>query len=253
MTRPARQHRYVRPWAAAALTVAVGLAGAWAVPTADAAPAPQAAAAARPTGKVLLFTFDSKRLLTDGAHVTNAAGKGRATVEVGAGHFKKVTGKPGRAARYPLSSGYGLLEAPDRRAWDPAGRDFAYGAKVRVAAAQASRNMNVMQKGYYKQSGGQWKIQLDQGRPSCRVSGDAGALLVRSDTSVADGQWHRLACVRSYHSLVLKVDGTEVASATGTTGKVANSSVIRIGAKKLGTGRVDQFHGRLDVPFLTVH
>jgi hypothetical protein len=248
-----RRSRVTRSWAAAALAAAVGLAGAWALPGAEAAPAPAShAATARPTGTLLKFTFDSKRPLRNGAKIPNVAGKGRGTVEVGAGHFRKVRGKPGKAARYPLGSGYGLIEAPDRKVWDPARREFTFGARVRVAASQTTRNMNIMQKGYYKQPGGQWKLQLDQGKPSCRVRGDAGSLLVRSDTSVTDGAWHRLVCVRTNAGLSLRVDGTQVASASGSTGKVANSSVIRIGAKKLGSGRVDQFHGRLDVPFLTI-
>jgi uncharacterized protein YwbE len=235
-----------------ALTVAVGLGGAWATPTAGAAPAPRAAAAARPTGTVLKFTFDGKAPLSDGATVKNAAGKGRGTVEVGAGRFKKVKGKPGRAARYPLAHGYGLIEAPDRKVWDPRRRAFSFGAKVRVAAPQVTRNMNIIQKGYFHQPGGQWKLQLGRGIPSCRVSGAAGSLLVASDTSIADGRWHRLVCIRTHTGLTLRVDRAVVASGDGPTGKVANGSVVRIGAKKLGTGRVDQFHGRLDVPFLSL-
>lgn len=250
MSVPVRRPRTPRTWAAAALTVALGLGGAWAAPTADASPAPGAVARALPTGTVLKFTFDGRAKLTDGSKVRNVAGKGRGTVEVGAGQFKKTPGKPGRAARYPRASGYGLIEAPDRRAWDPGHRDFSFGARVKVTAAMGDRNMNVIQKGYYSQPGGQWKLQLDHGRPSCRVQGDSGGLLVRSDTSVADGAWHRLVCVRSYNQLVLRVDGTEVASGSGPTGRVSNSATVRIGAKKLGSGRVDQFHGRLDVPFL---
>jgi len=78
-------------------------------------------------------------------------------------------------------------------------------------------------------------------------------VLVRSDDSVIDGRWHRLTCSRSAADGVrLLVDGQVRASSDNETGSVSNGAPLRIGAKKLGTGQVDQFHGRLDVPYLFV-
>jgi hypothetical protein len=212
-----------------------------------------AARAALPTGTVFKLTFDGRGRVRDGTVFKNQAGKGRVEVELLSGRFKRVKGKPGKALRYPVEGGYGLLEGPDRRAWDPGARDFRFGARIKVSRAQASRHMNVIQKGYFKQSGGQWKLQVDAGRPSCVVRGDVDRVLVRGEKSVIDGRWHRLACSRTESGGVrLLVDGDVAASSDHATGSVANGAPLRLGAKKLGTGQVDQFHGRLDVPFLFI-
>ena len=161
------------------------------------APADAEARAAAPGGTALLFTYDGRGGLREGARVRNTAGKGRGIVRVAeGGRMAKVKGKPRRAARFPRS-GFGMIEAADRRAWDPRRRDFSYGTKVKVSRAEVVRHSNLVQKGYYRQPGGQWKLQLDRGLPSCVVNGDAGRLRVRSATSIADGAWHRLQCRRT--------------------------------------------------------
>ncbi len=201
---------------------------------------------------VLRFSYDGRSGLRAGAKVKNMAGKGRGIVRVAdGGRFRKVKGHPRRAARFP-QSGYGIIETADRRAWDPRRRDFAYGTWMKVTQEQRNALSNVMQKGYYRQRGGQWKLQLDRGLPSCVVNGSDGRVLVRSQRSVADGRWHRVVCRRVDNSLVLRVDGTIVASGTGQMGSVTNSAGVRIGARKLGPGRVDQFRGRLDMTFLSM-
>lgn len=241
--------------AAAALVLASVSWGASLSP-ATAASAPSQAPAARaaaPSGTTFKLTFDGRGAVRDGTVFKNQAGKGRLVVELASGRFKRVKGKPGKALRYPVEGGYGLLEGPDRAAWDPGARDFRFGARIKVARAQASRHMNVIQKGYFKQSGGQWKLQIDAGLPSCVVRGGIDRVLVRGKDSVVDGRWHRLTCSRTEANGVrLFVDGEVAASSDHETGFVGNGAPLRLGAKKLGPGPVDQFHGRLDVPYLFV-
>jgi hypothetical protein len=244
----------LRRMAAAVLALASVSWGASLAPaTATTAPGHESVSrAAAPTGTVFKLTFDGRGRVRDGTVFKNQAGKGRVEVELLRGRFKRVKGKPGKALRYPVEGGYGLLEGPDRKAWDPGGRDFRFGARIKVARSQASRHMNVIQKGYFKQSGGQWKLQVDAGLPSCVVRGDVDRVLVRGEESVIDGRWHRLTCSRTGSGVRLLVDGELAASSDHTTGSVSNGAPLRLGAKKLGTGQVDQFHGRLDVPFLFV-
>lgn len=233
--------------AAAALVVA----GGFSAPSSGEEAAAQAAAA--PTGTVFRLTFDGRGAVRDGTTFKNAAGKGRVEAQLASGRFKRVKGKPGRALRYPVAGDFGMLEGPDRKAWDPARRDFRFGVKIKVAQAQATRHMNVFQKGYHNQAGGQWKLQIDRGLPSCVVDGAIDRILVRATEVVTDGRWHRLACSRtSEFGVRLLIDGQVAAENNSPTGKVANDSPLRIGAKKLGPGRVDQFHGRLDVPYLYI-
>jgi hypothetical protein len=212
-----------------------------------------APAAAAPTGMVFRLTFDGRGAVRNGTKFKNAAGKGKVEVKLVSGRFKRSKGKPGRSLRYPVEGGYGLLESPDRDAWDPGRRDFRFGVTVKIPKSQATRHMNAFQKGYHKQAGGQWKIQLDRGLPSCVVRGDVDRILVRSTEVVTDGRWHRLVCWRtSEHGVRLFVDGELAADKDAPTGRVANGAPLRIGGKKLGPGSVDQFHGRLDVPYLYI-
>lgn len=246
-----RAHRARRTTLAVATAAALVFAGGLSTPSAGDEAA--ASTATPPTGTVFRLTFDGRGAVRDGTTFKNTAGKGKVTVELESGRFKRVKGKPGRALRYPVEGGFGLLEGPDRRAWDPGRRDFRFGVKVKIPKAQATRHMNVFQKGYHNQAGGQWKLQLDRGLPSCVVRGDVDRILVRGADSVTDGRWHRLVCWRtSEHGVRLFVDGKLVADKDAPTGRVANGAPLRIGAKKLGPGSVDQFHGRLDVPYLYV-
>jgi hypothetical protein len=201
---------------------------------------------------VLRFGYDGRSSLRAGSRLHNTAGRGGGVMKVAdGGDFARVKGRPGRAVHFPRS-GYGIIETADRRAWDPRRRDFSYGTKVKISEAQGDRHSNVMQKGYHDQSGGQWKLQIDRGLPSCVVSGSEGRVLVRSAASVADARWHRLVCRRVDNRVTLEVDGETAASSAGPTGKVSNAAGISIGAKKLGPGSVDQYRGRLDVTFLSM-
>lgn len=246
-----RAHRVRRSVLAATTTAALVLAGGLFMPSMGEEAAAQAAAA--PTGTVFRLTFDGRGAVRDGTVFKNQAGKGRVVVQLDSGRFKRVKGKPGKALRYPVEGGYGLLEGPDRDAWDPGVRDFRFGVKVKIPTSQATRHMNAFQKGYFQQSGGQWKLQIDRGLPSCVVRGGIDRVLVRGEDVVTDGRWHRLVCWRtSEHGVRLFVDGELAAAKDAPTGNVANGAPLRIGAKKLGPGSVDQFHGRLDVPYLYV-
>lgn len=232
----------------ATLALAVATAGLLAASGASAAPTTQKAQAR--SGVVLRFGYGGGARVHEGTVVKNLAGKGRGVVHLADGaRMKRVKGRPGKAMKFPRS-GNGLIEAADRVAWDPRRRAFTYGTKVKMADAQVTQHSNVMQKGYYKQPGGQWKLQVDRGRPSCVVNGSEGRVLTRSGQSIADGHWHSLACRRTSDGVTLRVDGTVAASTNGATGKVSNASAVRIGAKKIGSVRVEQFRGRLDATFL---
>lgn len=219
-----------------------------------AAAAPTAAQGQAAGGVVMRFTFEGPSGLGDGATVKNVAGKGRGIVRVAeGGRLRKVPGRPGKAAQFPQpGTGFGIIEAADRRAWDPRRRAFTVGAKVRMTEAQGRGDSNIVQKGYYSEPGGQWKLQSDHGVPSCVVNGSEGRVLVRSAGSIADGSWHRLACRRTAAGLDLLVDGDVVASTAGATGRVSNDSAVRLGGKRLGPGNVDQYRGRLDGVFLSM-
>ena len=144
----------------------------------------------------------------------------------------------------------------------PGTRRFRVGADVLVdpVPALGDTGANVVQRGLYE-SGGQFKLQVDAGVPSCRVSGGSGAVLVEGEP-LAAGRWYRLLCDRDRSRVTLfvaEVDD-EVATTwrswttTGATGPVhfdAQSGPLAVGAKLNSRGQVvadspDAFHGLVD-------
>jgi hypothetical protein len=109
-----------------------------------------------------------------------------------------------------------------------------------------------VQKGFFSQAGGQYKLQTDQGRPSCVVNGRAGRLIARSSLSVANRRWHQVTCQRTRTAVILRVDGVVRGRARGVTGRLANEAPIRVGGLKVAGANNDQYHGRLDNVFINI-
>ena len=76
--------------------------------------------------------------------------------------------------------------------------------------------------------------------------------LVRSRTSIADGQWHTLECDRNGTSLSITVDG-QVQSTTEIPAQlsVATTQPFSIGGKGTGSDN-DQFHGSIDDTWIKI-
>ncbi len=184
----------------------------------------------------------------------NVAGRGPGKV-VGSAHgrLSVVKGITGRGAAFPcVTCGRALIEAADRPALDPKRHSFRFGAAVRMTPRQGAHHMNIVQKGYYNQQGGQYKLQVDLGRPSCVISGSGGRVIATSNRNLANSRWHNLNCERRGPEVILRVDGVVRGRMSGTIGLVSNASALRVGAKKVHKGGNDQYHGRLDNVFVRI-
>lgn len=143
-----------------------------------------------------------------------------------------------------------LVELPDDDRLDPGDKDFAFGARVRLAADETDLGSNVVQKGRYETSGGQWKLQVDgaDGRPSCVLQGNlAGkreSAKLEADQSIADDNWHSVTCHMSDDTLTLTVDES-LKTMVAEVGVIENDEPVRIGASGPKTSD-DQFHGDID-------
>jgi hypothetical protein len=141
-----------------------------------------------------------------------------------------------------------LLEAPSVAALNPGTATFRWSARVLITKAQVQGSANIMQKGVAG-TGGQWKMQIGatQGRAQCVVGGTGltGGYLVRSEATVADGQWHKILCQRSGATLSVYVDDVVRGAATiPATLSISNSLPMRIGGANFKNG--DMYHGLLD-------
>ncbi|MQA97832.1 MAG: hypothetical protein GEV11_25615 [Streptosporangiales bacterium] len=150
-----------------------------------------------------------------------------------------------------------MLEVPDAPELNPGERPFRFGAELMLRPEDRSTGSNVVEKGFFDDPGGQWKLQIDGrgGRPSCVVQGvwDGKRVTARAyaTRAVGDGRWHTVTCVRTESAVVIEVDGAEQGRADLPTGTVVNTAPVVIGAKNLQTDN-DQFHGALRAVFLHV-
>jgi hypothetical protein len=216
-----------------------------------------AVAVHRPEPRIkMLLTFDHREPLKRGTVVRDASGHrhGGVVLTRRGGSLRPISGWFKRGVAFPRlcdpGCGRAIVEVADRTALDPRRHPFVFGAAVRATRHQARSGGNVVQKGYFHQAGGQYKLQLYVGGvPSCVVFGGRGRIIVNGTRSVADGRWHRLSCTRRPGWVALRVDGKVNAVVRGATGFVGNTTPVRVGGKKTGPGN-DQFHGAVDSVFL---
>jgi hypothetical protein len=210
----------------------------------------------------LLLSFDRDTLDGSPPEYRDALGndhRGRVVV-ANAGSVTPVPGPPdhGLAVAFPSSCTEAagcpraMVEVPADRSLDPGTLPFAYGATVWLAPDQTAVGSNIVQKGRFGTSGGQWKLQIDglAGEPSCVVRSDDDIVTVRSSVSVADSQWHRVVCRRDADAVSIDVDGA-VDREPARTGAVESAMPVRIGSPGVGD-HDDQFHGLIDDVFLAI-
>ncbi|WP_153395739.1 laminin G domain-containing protein [Ornithinicoccus halotolerans] len=169
-----------------------------------------------------------------------------------------------RAVVRVRSTGSGDPLAP-RRASFTFGADFRKDG--RSSGSSTDDGDNLIQRGLYGQRG-QYKIQVDNARLSCRIKGTAGAVLVKSPVSVRDDRWYRVRCSRTDSRVELVVvehrpNGSKVHTRTtrhGPIGSVAwhdSNTPLSVGGKltrrgALTWGSVDQFNGIVYDPVLVI-
>ncbi|HWH01527.1 MAG TPA: LamG-like jellyroll fold domain-containing protein [Pilimelia sp.] len=221
------------------------------------APAAQAAAVEQ-----LRLTFDAPPggqaepgPWSTGCFADAAGAADNACIQVAApGEIARVTrptgGTTSPAVKFPAAgAGKAVLEVPHAAHLNPGTADFTITALVKISSAELS-SANIVQKGLFATPEGQWKLQVENGRPSCRIGGLRDGVLVSAmatwPTSVADTGWKFLSCKRRGATLSISVDNaTPVNAPESAAMHVANTVKVSIGARGTGTSN-DQFHGALD-------
>ena len=205
---------------------------------------------------VARYTFDAGPAAS--GRVADTSGRGVPltirTADGGAVRFLnaktgRYIGLPPRCASTATTCPRALLEGADDPDLDPGTRTFRWGAAVNISKAQLAGSSNVVQKGVATTES-QWKMQIGatHGKAQCVAvgRGSTKAYLVRSAISVADGQWHRVLCMRSGSALSVYVDGTlRGRTAVPATMSIANDKPLRVGGPNFNTSS-DMYHGYLD-------
>ncbi|MEV0805188.1 LamG-like jellyroll fold domain-containing protein [Micromonospora sp. NPDC050200] len=148
------------------------------------------------------------------------------------------------------ASGSAVVQVPDAPNLSPGTQDFTISTLVKVTSGQVTGGANLMQKGVFADTN-QWKLQLDNGKPGCRIEGidSQGGnpfVLLTADTSIADQGWKFVQCKRRGDVLSLVVGTETVKTSTGATMDITSTATVNIGAKGPGLTNNDQFRGELD-------
>lgn len=151
----------------------------------------------------------------------------------------------------------------------PGARSFRFGAKFALDARSDGTNVdngdNLMQFGYFNDPA-QYKLQVDKGRPSCRIKGDAGVAFVKAETPVDRLVWYSVTCAKDGDRVTLVVDSLDgdhheevstQADVGAVEGRETDTSWVTIGGKADSRGRMvtsdsDQFNGLVDDVFLLI-
>ena len=167
----------------------------------------------------------------------------------------------GKAVRFPTPcEGTGcpkaIVEAADAPDLNPGNTIFSYGAWIFLDQSELTTGSNVVQKGFFNDPGGQWKLQVDNlnGIPSCVVQGNLNGqhvttIVVPTTGAMSiTGSWHQVSCKKRDTFVSILIDGLEVGRQTVTVGTVSNTAAVRIGGKSTADAN-DQFHGVIDNVF----
>ncbi len=153
---------------------------------------------------------------------------------------------------YVFNGSTSRVVVPDDASLDPAGKGITLTASVRVNGPSLDDDSyDVVRKGLTTTPGGDYKMEIKRasnprvGQLHCLFKGSGGRVVNRvALPDIVDGNWHRLACIKTSTSVVAKVDGRSYAR-RGSAGSISNSKAVIVGAK---TTRPldDVFHGSMD-------
>jgi len=227
----------------------------------------------------------SQTILTNGG----SADVVTSVVSAYGGTVQAVESRPtqGTAVRFPTfdASSTGpraVVKIVNRTSTDvlaPGSRDFSWSADFNIDAETSSHTRgstdngdNLFQRGLFSDT--QYKLDVDDHQPSCRLrgsSGATGAVRVIAPLTVVPSQWYHATCTRTGNQLSIEVDAFDDTGAVtqqwtrtatskrgfGTFTWAKTGTPLSIGGKLTATGKPaggsgDQFNGVVDNAVLTI-
>lgn len=153
----------------------------------------------------------------------------------------------------------------------PRWHDFEFGAEFRKDSTSSGTSVdngdNLIQRDLWSDPA-QFKVDIDDGRPACRIKGSAGSVSVRASVSVQSSLWYQVRCARTGNTVRLTVtehrtDGTTRTwryQRSGSLGRLVwpkTKTPLSVGGKLAASGAVirsatDQFNGLVRNPLLII-
>lgn len=157
---------------------------------------------------------------------------------------------PFRLPTEPPASPERVIQVPDSAAIEPVNDAFTIEIRFRFT----DKFGNMAQKGQSASPGGQWKIQMPGGIPSCLFKGSAGQVATGAVTPMDDGEWHTLTCSLTPSGVTMYVDGVYRSTKAGTVGTIDNNIPMTVGGK-INCDQIevtcDYFSGQIDYVKIT--
>lgn len=132
-----------------------------------------------------------------------------------------------RSPTAPPATPERVVQVPDNINLEPGNEAFTLEFRLRFT----NKFGNVIQKGQATTSGGQWKVQLPGGYPSCLFNGSKRRVATKSTIRIDDGAWHVVSCVFDQTGVTLLIDGVRRGRKNGAAGTVNNTFPMTIGGK----------------------
>ncbi|HET6562069.1 MAG TPA: hypothetical protein VFG72_09355 [Marmoricola sp.] len=232
----------------------------------------EAPAPARPD-VLVEFSFDDGSIEEALEHSSGALDVSASVTSLNHGKLRVVPGRDGGGAvQFPSfdPSPKGeravlrVLAPSGTNAFSPGDSDFTFAATFRLDArsqgSTSDNGDNLLQFGRYG-ADAQYKLDIDDHSPACRVKGDRGAVAAKLSMDVNASDWYTVTCQRDGESIKLRVvqlgsDGPTrewTKSASGDIGSVTSSNAttpLSVGGKLTFDGQIDpssdQFNGEVD-------
>ena len=186
-----------------------------------------------------------RRTSTPNMLALDGSGNGYHGVNQGA----PVTGLRGhRGTAYSFDYPGSWIQVPSEPALNPYNKDFLFSAWVNFTENPEGRQTaDILRKGVSFSVGGVYKLELIAGgRVRCSAKGARSVKSYRvlgPEISLAENQWHYIACARAGSTWSVIVDDT-VSSETANLGSIRNTMPLSIGSKygleDVPKGKVDE-------------
>jgi hypothetical protein len=129
----------------------------------------------------------------------------------------------------PYDPGH-VVTVPDNSQLDPGTGNFS----VTASFEWTQDDRNIVQKGQETTSGGDFKMEIANGKVDCLFRGSSGNGGV--GTALSSGTFHTVTCARTATQVQMTVDGKVVATTKHATGNISNSLPLTIGEKPVCNG-----------------
>jgi Laminin G domain len=152
-----------------------------------------------------------------------------------------------------------IVVVPDAPSLNPGWKVMRISLRVRTSY---SGEFNIVQKGQAATPGGFWKVQMDDGYPSCvfkgvKSDGTTSTIGLKYGKPLNDGAWHRIVCEKHTTYVNLRVDGGTPLVTYKRAGHIANTWNLVMGGKvscnpSYSWVGCDYYHGDLDSVVLSM-